>query len=325
MPTPHYTQLTQEQRYLISSQLQSGLTKPQIARCLGVSRQTVWREVNRNSTRSGYKPAQAHKQYLKHRAKLPRLSAFARAFVAHKIKQKWSPEQISHTLSAQGWIGVPSTEWIYTYVYSAEGQEQSLRADLRCQKTYRKRGYQTQDRRGKLPDRASIHERPVEVQERQRIGDIEGDTLIGHQHKGAIVSLVDRKSLYLWAKPLAHRYAVDTANACIDALKDFGAHSKAHTITFDNGKEFAQHQKIASGTGADIYFADPYHSNQRARNENTNGLIRQYVPKCVPLDTVCPKYVEDFVIELNNRPRKSLNWLTPAQVLAKTNLVALHC
>ena len=155
--------------------------------------------------------------------------------------------------------------------------------------------------------------------------------------------MVDRKSLYLWAKPLAHRYAVDTANACIDALKDFGAHSKAHTITFEskrraasvegnlqvgrnyNGKEFAQHQRIASGTGANIYFADPYHSNQRARNENTNGLIRQYVPKCVPLDTVSSKYVADFVKELNNRPRKSLNWLTPAQVLAKINLVALHC
>ena len=316
-----YTHLTQEQRYTISARLQSGHRLGQIAKDLGISRQTLWRERKRNTGKSGYRPLQAHKLASKRRAcKAQQINAFGHAFVAHLIKRKWSPEQISRSLSAQGWEHVPSPEWIYRFVYSEQGQALSLRADLRCQKKYRKRGYQTQDRRGKISDRTSIHLREFAADNRSRLGDLEGDTMIGAHHKGALLTLVDRKSLHLWVAPLAHRYAHSTADACISVL----ASVKAHTITFDNGKEFAQHRRIAQHTRTSIYFADPYQSNQRARNENTNGLIRQYTPKGIPLDKLDALFVQNMTIELNARPRKTLNWLTPAQVWAQNPFVALH-
>jgi IS30 family transposase len=315
-----YHHLTQEQRYTINEQIKSGKPLQAIANDLGISRQSLWRELKRNKGQRGYHPMQAHRTALARRS-LPRSSmdGFGKAFITCKLMQHWSPEQISQGLTALGWQNVPSHEWIYTFVNSSEGQALSLRAYLRCKKAYRKRGYKTRDRRGKLKG-ASIHERPSVIDDRARIGDLEGDTIIGKHHKGAALTLVDRKTLYLWIQPMAHRYARTTAKACIKALSGF----KAHSITFDNGKEFAQFALIAKGTGTDIYFADPYQSNQRARNENTNGLIRQYLPKSIALDKVCRRFVQNIAYEMNNRPRKSLNWLTPAQALAGVSHVALQ-
>jgi IS30 family transposase len=317
----HYTHLTQEQRYTISAELKSGKPRSAIANDLGISRQTLWREISRNTGQRGYRPVQAHSKACSRRPKGKcSFREFGKAYIAHLLRLSWSPEQISCALTAMGWQSVPSHEWIYSFVYSKRGQDQSLRAHLRCQKTYRKRGYKTRDRRGLLSKGTSIHERPVVIETRQRIGDIEGDTIIGKHHKGAALTLVDRQSLYLWIQPLAHRYAQTTADACIAALHSF----KPYSITFDNGKEFAKFDYIAKGTGADVFFADAYQSNQRARNENTNGLIRQYLPKSIPLDAVCPKFVQNIAYEMNNRPRKSLQWRTPAQVLAGITHVALR-
>ena len=317
----HYKHLTQEQRYTISAELKSGKPRSAIANDLGISRQTLWREISRNTGQRGYRPAQAHSKACSRRPKGKcSFREFGKAYIAHLLRLSWSPEQISCALTAMGWQSVPSHEWIYRFVYSKRGQDQSLRAHLRCQKTYRKRGYKTRDRRGLLSKGTSIHERAVVIETRQRIGDIEGDTIIGKHHKGAALTLVDRQSLYLWIQPLAHRYAQTTADACIAALHNF----KPYSITFDNGKEFAKFDYIAKGTGADVFFADAYQSNQRARNENTNGLIRQYLPKSIALDAVCPKFVQNIAYEMNNRPRKSLNWLTPAQVLAGITRVALR-
>jgi transposase, IS30 family len=319
--TAHYKHITQEQRYTISAELKSGKTLSAIAKDLGISRQTLWREIKRNKGERGYSPVLAHKNACARRPKVgSKINDFAKAFIAHKLTQHWSPAQISCALTAMGWKGVPSHEWIYGYVYSKQGQKDSLRSHLRCQKTYRKRGYKTRDRRGQLSKGTSIHERPMVIEARSRIGDIEGDTIIGKHHKGAALTLVDRKSLFVWITPLAHRYAQTTADACIAAMSAF----RPHSITFDNGKEFAKFDYIAQRTWADVYFADAYCSNQRARNENTNGLIRQYLPKSIPLDNVCPKFVQHVAYELNNRPRKSLNWLTPAQVLAGITHVALR-
>jgi IS30 family transposase len=318
---PHYKHLTQEQRYTISAELKSGKKLSCIANDLGVHRTTLWRELKHNTGQRGYRPVQAHKIACARRPK-GRCSVgdFGKALIACKIKQHWSPEQISSALAAVGWKGVPSHEWIYNFVYSKQGQNDSLRSYLRCQKNYRKRGYKSRDRRGKLSKGTSIHERPTVIETRERIGDIEGDTIIGKHHKGAALTLVDRKSLFVWIQPMVHRYAQTTADACIAAMSSF----KPLSITFDNGKEFARFELIAKMTGADVYFADAYCSNQRARNENTNGLIRQYLPKSIPLDRVCHKFVQHAAYELNNRPRKSLNWMTPAQVLAGITHVALR-
>lgn len=326
-----YTHLTQASRYTISAELKSGKYKQCIANDLGVHRTTLWRERTRNSNpdTGNYNAVQAHNRSQDRRKpalnpkQKPRpfaVSLFGKHYITHLIRQQWSPEQINGALAAKGWEHVPSHEWIYQFVYSKQGKQLGLKQHLRCQKSYRKRGYKTLDRGGQLKG-ASIHERPAIVETRSRIGDLEGDTIIGKSHKGAALTLVDRKSLYVWIQPMEHRYAVTTAHRCIKAL----AHFKPHSITFDNGKEFAAHALIAKGTGADIYFADAYQSNQRARNENTNGLIRQYLPKSRRLDNVS-KYLTDKVADkLNNRPRKTLNWLTPAQVLAGVTRVALQC
>jgi IS30 family transposase len=317
-----YTHLTQAQRYTISAELKSGKRLGQIAKDLGISRPTLWRELKRNSGKNGYLPKQAHiKAQVRRNAGNLSISDFGHYFVAHKLQSGWSPEQISAALTAQGWVGAPCHEWIYRFVYSEQGRELDLISTLRHQKKYRKRNYKTQDRRGKVARTQSIHQRPIEAHLRSRIGDLEGDTMIGKHHKGALLTLVDRKSLYVWIEPLPHRYAQSTAQACINSLKNF----KAHTITFDNGKEFAMHEHIAQQTKADIYFADPYQSNQRARNENTNGLIRQYLPKSSVLDNISHEHTQKIAYKLNNRPRKTLNWLTPAQVLAGNQCVALRC
>jgi transposase, IS30 family len=317
-----YTHFTQEQRYVIGAELQTNKPKGCIANDLGKHRITLWRERKRNSNpeTARYNPVQAHNRAMdrrkpklnkKRKSNPNKLRAFAYDYIVHKLRQQWSPEQIKGGLSAQGWLDVPSHEWIYQFIYSEKGRQLNLKHHLRCQKTYRKRGYQTQDRRGQLKG-TSIHERPAIIEQLRRVGDLEGDTIIGKNHKGAALTLVDRVSLHVWIQPMAHRYALTTAKACIKAI----AHCKPHSITFDNGKEFAAHELIAQKTGADVYFADAYQSNQRARNENTNGLIRQYLPKSRPLDNVS-KYVTDKIAwKLNNRPRKVLNWATPAQVWA---------
>lgn len=322
----HYHHLTQEQRYTISAEMKTAKSTTQIAREIGCTRQTVWREITRNTGLRGYRPKQAHDKALQRsqtaaqQRQSHRLTAFGLAYIEHKIRSHWSPEQIHGSLTAAGWLNVPSHEWIYQHIYRDKRQGGTLHTHLRCQKTYRKRGLSGNERRGQIPNKTSIHLRPIEIEHRQRIGDIEGDTIIGRHHQGAVLTLLDRKSLYVWLKPLARRTAGATATACIEALTEV----KPHSVTFDNGKEFTMHQTMAEGTGADIYFADAYQSNQRARNENTNGLIRQYLPKSMRLDNLDPAHVNEIAHALNTRPRKSLGWKTPEQVLSAFTVVALQ-
>jgi IS30 family transposase len=246
------------------------------------------------------------------------LTSFALNYIRHLLCEKWSPEQIGGALRARGWLDVPSYEWIYQFIYKDKKQGGDLYIHLRQQKTYRKRGYKSNDRRGSIRNRRSIHERDELINQRKRLGDFEGDTIIGKGHKGAVVTLVDRKSLYLMMSPLAFRTSVATIEQCKVHLK----YNQAYSVTFDNGKEFASHQQL-EGVGIEVYFADLYHANQRARNENTNGLIRQYLPKSMALDQVSMEQTDAIAEALNNRPRKSLNWLTPAEVMASFYTVAL--
>lgn len=303
----HYHHLTQEQRYIISAEMKTTKSHSQIAAEVGCCRQTLWRERQRNAGLRGYRPKQAHdkaiqRQQAARSQRSHRLTDFALAYIAHLVMKRWSPEQIHGALTHRGWLDVPSHEWLYPHLCRDRRAGGTLHRYLRCQKTYRKRGLAGHDRRGQIPDKTSIHQRPVEVEQRYRVGDIEGDTMIGRHHRGALLTLLERKSLYVWLAPLARRTAQATAQACIDALK----HVKPESITFDNGKEFTQHQQMATGTGADVYFADAYQSNQRARNENTNGLIRQYLPKSMRLDDVDPAYVRQIERALNTRLEKTL-------------------
>lgn len=317
----NYTHLSQEERYSISAELKRQTSIREIARILNRHPSSISREIQRNKGKRGYRPQQAG-QFSAARKYVHQVhyTDFAFAFVEHLLQCKWSPEQISGALRSKGWTDVPSHEWLYRYIYKDKAKGGKLHLNLRSQKTYRKRGFASNDRRGVIKDRVSIHTRPDEINQRTNVGDFEGDLIVGAHHQGAVLTLVDRKSLFTLMRVLTSKHAKTTMDACVNLIKGRGVKS----ITFDNGKEFAHHAQLKSH-GVDAYFADPYCSNQRARNENTNGLIRQYLPKGTSFDKLNDQEVKRIQDALNHRPRKSLQWLTPAQVYSGFLSVALQC
>ena len=222
-----------------------------------------------------------------------------------------SPQQVSERLEFEGVLQI-SHEIIYQHIYADKQNGGDLHVHLRSQKPHRKRYASGQERRGTIKNRVSIDERPEIVAEKSRIGDWEGDTVIGKNHKGGIVTLAERKSRFVLAGHIRSKHA-DGVTAVITGLlapyKD-----KCHTITFDNGKEFAEHEKVAAELKADIYFAHPYHSWERGLNENSNGLLRQYFPKGMELVNITDEQVLAAVEKLNHRPRKVLGYRTPHEV-----------
>ena len=315
-----YTQLSQDERYEIYANLKSHSSISTLARELGRSRSTIYREIKRNTGLRAYRAKQAQQLAAKRRyCTCSKLTDFAIHYIRHLIYLDWSPEQIAGALTRRGWLDVPSHEWIYQYIYQDKANGGQLHQHLRRQKTYRKRGYKNTDRRGQLMDRTSIHCRDEIIEKRLRLGDFEGDTVIGKNHKGALLTLVDRRSLYVHIVHLgATRKSSKTISKALERLQS----SHAHSVTFDNGKEFSEHRRITEA-GITTYFADPYSSNQRARNENTNGLIRQYLPKSTSFDHVLDEDIEQIESALNNRPRKSLGWFTPSEIMASFYTVAL--
>ena len=177
------------------------------------------------------------------------------------------------------------------------------------------------ERRGTIPNRVSIDDRAAIVETRSRIGDWEADTVIGKNHRQAIVSIVERKTGFTLIQKVERKTALAVSQAMIGLLKPH--RKKVHTITSDNGKEFAGHEEIASKLKANFYFAHPYSSWERGTNENTNGLIRQYFPKNRDFTTITQHEINMAMERLNNRPRKRLGYQTPNQVFFKSG-VALH-
>ena len=192
---------------------------------------------------------------------------------------------------------------------------------MRCQKKRRKR-YGSRARRGSIPNRVSIEARPQVVETKRRVGDWEADTIIGTAHRGAILSLVERKSKLVRLSKVIRNTAEAVAAASLALLGKVAA--RVHTITSDNGREFAAHERIAAGLEARFYFAHPYSSWERGLNENTNGLVRQYFPKKSDFSKITDKQVNKVVERLNNRPRKTLGYKTPNEVFFNRPLVALQ-
>jgi IS30 family transposase len=306
-----YTQLTQEQRYQIYALLKMDHTQIEIAKVIGVHKSTVSRELRRNRGLRGYRPNQAHQLAVSRRDKSrTRIGALTWALIETLIRQEWSPEQVSDSLKDNHGLQI-SHEWIYQYILMDKHAGGDLHRHLRCQKKRRKR-YGSYDRRGKLKNRVSIDERPAIVDTRQRLGDWEVDTIIGKGHRHAVVSLVERKSRLALLRKVESRTAQAVADAVVELMKSLPV--RTHTITADNGKEFADHERIAKELKTDIYFAHPYSSWERGTNENTNGLVRQYFPKKHSFAMITETDI-DFVMErLNNRPRKCLGFKTPNQV-----------
>jgi len=311
----HYTQLTREQRYQISALLDNNLTQTEIAKTLGVHKSTISRELKRNTGKRGYRPKQAD-ELAKERAKLCTKHRFIEPIwgvVEHFIELDWSPEQVSKRLAKLGILKV-SHERIYQHIFADKAQGGLLYKHLRCQKKYKRR-FGGKDRRGQIVNRVSIDLRPDIVNTKERAGDWELDTIIGKHHKQAAVTIVDRKMKITLTKKVDHKDAESVKNAIIELLTPFASFGLVHTLTADNGKEFAEHQAIAKALNCDFYFADPYASWQRGLNENTNSLIRQYCPKGSCFKHLDDEHFEFIMHRLNNRPRKILGMKTPNEVL----------
>lgn len=311
-----YTQLTQEERYQIYALKKAGHSQAEIARVIVRDPGTVSRELRRNRGLKGYRPRQAHDLALERRRDKVRPSLGAAIWhqVEALLREAWSPAQIAGRLWREQKVSI-SHEWIYQYVYADKRSGGDLYRYLRCQKVRRKR-YGSYDRRGRIPNQVSIDERPAIVASKRRFGDWEGDTVIGKGHRGALVTLVERKSLYTVIRAVLQKTAAAVRRAVVDGLAPYI--DWVHTITYDNGREFADHEHMAGDLDARIYFAHPYASWERGVNENTNGLIRQYFPKARDLTTVTQRETEIAMDKLNHRPRKSLDYRTPYEVFFNT-------
>ena len=313
-----YHHLSQEERYQISALLKAGLTQAQISLNLGRHKSTISREVSRNSGLRGYRPRQAcllaENRALNSR-NARQITDADWLCVKSYLREQWSPEQIASEVSM-------SHETIYRRVYADKAIGGDLYKSLRCQRKRRKRYAGGRDRRGQILGRRPICERPRHIEERLQIGHWEGDTLIGKSHKHAIVSLVERKSGYAVLAKVENKTADLVSTAIIKRLMPIS--ERVQTLTYDNGKEFANHASIDKALGSTTYFADPYSSWQRGSNENLNGLIRQYIPKSRPLSTVTDDELAKIEMLLNTRPRKPLGYKTPIEIFtSQLNWVAL--
>jgi IS30 family transposase len=234
------------------------------------------------------------------------------------LRMDLSPEQVSGRLKRQGDDRI-SPEWIYQYVYEDKRKGGDLHEHLRCQKPYRKRTG-SYDRRGRIPNATSIEKRPQIVEKRVRLGDWEVDLIIGKGNQGAVVTLTERKSRFTLLRRVSSKQAEKVAAVIIQLLQWV---EHRITITADNGKEFTNHVQISHQLGVDVFYAHPYSSWERGTNENTNGLIRQYLPKSRNLKTVTAHEELMIMDRLNHRPRKCLDFSTPYEVFFGYQSVAL--
>ena len=309
-----YTHLTQSERYQIHALKRQGISLGRIAAELLRNPSTISRELKRNACLLGYKPAVAHQRARTRQTQRRNAHEFSIQHWSHVetyLRLDLSPQQVSGRLLLEQALRI-SHECIYQHVYQDKAQGGSLVSLLRCQKVRKKRYASGQERRGMLPNRVSIEQRPAVVDQRSRVGDWEGDTVIGKGHQGVLVTLVERKSRYTLAAQLDSRHSNKVTQAIVELL---GPHKRrCKTLTFDNGKEFAEHAFIAKCLDAKVYFAHPYCSWERGLNENHNGLLRQYFPKKTNLLKVTQDEVNEAVYRMNHRPRKCLGYRTPHEV-----------
>ena len=313
-----YSQLTDEDRIEIYAMKQAGKQQNVIAKVLGVAASTISRELRRNTGLRGYRPKQAQQKALQRRLnarKAVKMTPATISYIEQKLVQEHSPEQIAERMKIDpGWAGpTVSHERIYQYIWRDKAGGGLLYKKLRIGGTkQRRKRRNSRDMRGTIKNRVGIDQRPEIVEKKIRIGDWEGDTVVGQNHQGALVTLVDRKSkLTLIGK--VNRYTAKAVEKTIVELMEL-LPRRSYTLTVDNGKEFASHEAVANALRIKVYFADPYCSWQRGLNENTNGLIRQYVPKGSDVRPLTEQQILHIMDRLNNRPRKSLGYLTPNEV-----------
>lgn len=312
----NYAHLNFEQRYTIACMLKQKHSKKAIALAINVNESTIYRELKRNSTSQGSYNAKYAQILADERCKAGHFKKYFTTSMENYIVEKltlyqWSPEQIVGRAKLEG-VDMVSHERIYQYIWDDKRNGGNLYKHLRTgQKKYRKR-YGSKSSRGQIPDKVSIEQRPDIVDNKERVGDFESDLIIGKNHKGAVLTIVDRHSSFLLMADVGSKEKQAVKKATINLLASYKAHT--HTITNDNGKEFTEHKAIAEKLDCQVYFAHPYASWERGLNEYTNKLIRQYFPKNQTLENITNQKITQVVNLLNNRPRKKLGYKTPKEV-----------
>ena len=317
-------QFTESDRAVLAQLLALQVPKKEIAARLKKARSSIYRELERNSGPLGYIAMEAQ-QRAEVRRWLPRRPAKlsdprVEKYVGRRLERCWSPDQIAGRSRRQ--FGRDdrrrlSRQTIYDWIARQSPElREHWRQFLRFGRPRRKR-----PGNGRLPGAVPIEGRPRVVDLRRRFGDWEGDTIVSRGRRGGLVSLVERKSGYTVLARVENLCAATVRRAAQQRLAPLPAHLR-RTMTFDNGKEFAEHEDLAAATGMNIYFARPYCAWQRGTNENTNGLVRQYLPKGTDLTAYSHHEVAAIQSSLNDRPRKRLGYLTPREVL--TNNAVRH-
>ena len=314
-----YQQLSQYERYTIMALLKTGLSLSAVARAMNRHKSTISRELRRNLRPSGYYAASvAHSYATARRRRNRRGSNFTNEqwrIVLNLIKLDFSPEQVADTITTFFGFSM-SHETMYQYLLYDKKKGGSLYKHLRIVPKRRRKRYNSHDSRGRLAGKRMIQDRPAEIDSRSTVGHWEGDTVIGGDRHHCIVTLVERKTGFLIIKKIRARTVEAVNKACIAAIHEHGR--KFVSITFDNGTEFHGYKKLEELFPVICYFANPYHSWERGTNENTNGLIRQYIPKKSCMKKLSQTDCNRIAYKLNTRPRKRLGFKTPYEIYYET-------
>lgn len=310
-----YTQITTEERYIIAHLKREGSSKTQIAREVGRHRSTISREVRRNSNSLGvYRSSKANEKANGRRSrtrKKPQFSKDEYSIVEELLMKKWSPEQISNYLGLQGRLFI-SYETIYRHLWRDKRLGGELYKHLRHAMKRRRKRYGSHDSRGIMAGKRPLEERPRSAENRSRRGHYEMDTVLGRGSNHCILTMVDRKTGFVIIRKLKRRVTAQVNEQLLKILE--GEKYAVRTLTADNGTEFHQFKQVEERTGVPFYFAKPYHSWERGTNENANGLIRQYLPKTMPMTWVTQTECDRIATELNERPRKRYGYRTPMEL-----------
>jgi transposase, IS30 family len=314
-----YHQLTHHERYLIGVMRTQRLTVVQMSDRLGRHRSTIYREVKRNkSTYDGHYGVDKAHSYavarLRRSRRKPQYSHQEVVRVEALLRLKWSPQQISCVYAQRRGTQI-SAQTIYRHIKKDRRRGGELWRHTRIMSKYGRKRYGRRDSRGVLTGKRHISERPADVAGRRRIGHWEGDTVMGSDMRHCILTLVERATGYTIIRKLSARSSEQACQAAIHAIRSERRRFK--TITFDNGTEFHGYKTIEEATQVKCYFATPYHSWERGTNENTNGLIRQYLPKGSCMAHITQHDCNRIQRSLNDRPRKRLGYQTPAKLFRR--------
>jgi IS30 family transposase len=317
--------LTDQERDQIAVWVAEKVRVREIARRLKRHHSSIEAEIQRNRWGETYVAIHAQAEAKKRKSaagkRHPLKDATTYAYVLEKLGWGWSPEQIAGRLELECGKRVICPETIYRFIYASGNKEQKLWEKLprkqRKRKTYHGRKAQC----SRIPQRASIHLRPEEIEDRKEFGHWEGDSVEGKGHKGAIHTQVERKTRFLLAKKLTERTSEQTVAAQIEMFQQLPAAARK-TTTNDNGLEFVEHEQLTKKVGIQVYFADPYSSWQRGTNENTNGLLRRYVPKKTDFTPIQQRELNDMVNEINNKPKKCLGYKKPKELFFQELVLA---